>query len=133
MKDYIYWLDIIDGPAMGETAVDHEMFDEAFEISRKFSLIPQAIKVLLEHRLQRRTQAPRGGEGAACRRRTKSSPGLALPEPPYWCCLNTTCCNGNALPWLESCTLHLHPTAQSSTALDSDACALRRRPPNCGV
>ena len=49
MKDYIHRLDNFDGPAVGEIAVGYEMFDEAFEIYKKFSLKTQAIKVLLEH------------------------------------------------------------------------------------
>ena len=49
VKDYIHRLDNFDGPAVGEIAVGYEMFDEAFEIYKKFGLKTQAIKVLLEH------------------------------------------------------------------------------------
>jgi hypothetical protein len=49
VKDYIHRLDNFDGPAVGEIAVGYEMFDEAFEIYRKFGLKTQAIRVLLEH------------------------------------------------------------------------------------
>ena len=49
MKDYINRLDNFDGPAVGEIAVGYEMFEEAFEIYKKFGLKSQAIKVLLDH------------------------------------------------------------------------------------
>lgn len=49
MKDYVHRLDNFDGPAVGEIAVGYEMFDEAFEIYKKFGLKTQAIKVLLDH------------------------------------------------------------------------------------
>ena len=49
VKDYIHRLDNFDGPAVGEIAVGYEMFEEAFEIYKKFGLKTQAIKVLLEH------------------------------------------------------------------------------------
>ena len=49
VKDYIHRLDNFDGPAVGEIAVGYEMFEEAFEIYKKFSLKSQAIKVLLDH------------------------------------------------------------------------------------
>lgn len=49
MKDYIHRLDNFDGPAVGEIAVGYEMFDEAFEIYKKFGLKTQAIKVLLDN------------------------------------------------------------------------------------
>lgn len=48
VKDYIHRLDNFDGPAVGEIAVGYEMFEEAFEIYKKFSLKVQAIKVLLD-------------------------------------------------------------------------------------
>ena len=48
VKDYIHRLDNFDGPAVGEIAVGYEMFEEAFEIYKKFSLKTQAIKVLLD-------------------------------------------------------------------------------------
>ena len=38
MKDYIHRLDNFDGPAVGEIAVGYEMFEEAFEIYKKFGL-----------------------------------------------------------------------------------------------
>lgn len=49
VKDYIHRLDNFDGPAVGEIAVGYEMFEEAFEIYRKFGLKTQAIRVLLDH------------------------------------------------------------------------------------
>ena len=49
MKDYINRLDNFDGPAVGEIAVGYEMYEEAFEIYKKFGLKAQAIKVLLDH------------------------------------------------------------------------------------
>lgn len=48
MKDYIHRLDNFDGPAVGEIAAGYEMFEEAFEIYKKFNLKTQAIKVLLD-------------------------------------------------------------------------------------
>lgn len=38
VKDYIHRLDNFDGPAVGEIAVGYEMFEEAFEIYKKFGL-----------------------------------------------------------------------------------------------
>ena len=49
VKDYINRLDNFDGPAVGEIAVGYEMYEEAFEIYKKFGLKAQAIKVLLDH------------------------------------------------------------------------------------
>ena len=49
VKDYINRLDNFDGPAVGEIAVGYEMFEEAFEIYKKFGLKTQAIRVLLDH------------------------------------------------------------------------------------
>lgn len=49
VKDYIHRLDNFDGPAVGEIAAGYEMFEEAFEIYRKFNLKTQAIKVLLDN------------------------------------------------------------------------------------
>jgi hypothetical protein len=49
VKDYIHRLDKFDGPAVGEIAVGYELYDEAFEIYKKFDLKAQAIKVLLDH------------------------------------------------------------------------------------
>ena len=49
MKDYIHRLDNFDGPAVGEIAAGYEMFEEAFEIYKKFNLKTQAIKVLLDN------------------------------------------------------------------------------------
>jgi clathrin heavy chain len=49
VKDYIHRLDNFDGPAVGEIAVGYEMFEEAFEIYKKFGLQVLAVKVLLEH------------------------------------------------------------------------------------
>ena len=49
VKDYIYRLDNFDGPAVGEIAAGYDMFEEAFEIYKKFNLKTQAIKVLLDN------------------------------------------------------------------------------------
>jgi clathrin heavy chain len=49
VKDYIHRLDNFDGPAVGEIAVGYELFEEAFEIYRKFGLKQAAIRVVLEH------------------------------------------------------------------------------------
>lgn len=49
VKDYIHRLDNFDGPAVGEIAAGYEMFEEAFEIYKKFNLKTQAIKVLLDN------------------------------------------------------------------------------------
>lgn len=38
VKDYIHRLDNFDGPAVGGIAVGYEMFEEAFEIYKKFNL-----------------------------------------------------------------------------------------------
>lgn len=48
VKDYINRLDHFDGPAVGEIAVQYELYEEAFEIYRKFKLHAEGIKVLLE-------------------------------------------------------------------------------------
>jgi len=47
VKDYINRLDHFDGPAVGEIAVQHELYEEAFEIYKKFKLYVEGIKVLL--------------------------------------------------------------------------------------
>lgn len=49
VKDYIHRLDNFDGPAVGEIAVGYELFEEAFEIYKKFGLKQQAIRVVLDH------------------------------------------------------------------------------------
>ena len=49
VKDYIHRLDNFDGPAVGEIAVGYELFEEAFEIYKKFGLKSQAIHVVLDH------------------------------------------------------------------------------------
>lgn len=49
VKDYIHRLDNFDGPAVGEIAVGYDLFEEAFEIYKKFGLKDQAIRVLLDH------------------------------------------------------------------------------------
>ena len=49
VKEYTHRLDNFDGPAVGEIAVGYELFEEAFEIYRKFGLKEQAIRVLLDH------------------------------------------------------------------------------------
>lgn len=36
VKDYVNRLDNFDGPAVGEIAVNHELYEEAFEIYKKF-------------------------------------------------------------------------------------------------
>ena len=82
MKDYIHRLDNFDGPAVGEIAAGYEMFEEAFEIYKKFNLKTQAIKVLLdsmddmeraqEYATKVRVQPHTASQLAACR--------LHLPE-----------------------------------------------------
>lgn len=47
VKDYIYRLDNFDGPAVAEKAIEYELYDEAFEIFKKFGRKVEAIKVLL--------------------------------------------------------------------------------------
>ena len=42
-------MDNFDGPAVGDIAVGYVMFEEAFEIYKKFGLKSQAIRVLLDH------------------------------------------------------------------------------------
>ena len=49
VKEYIIRLDNFDGPAVGEIAVGYELFEEAFEIYRKFGQKSLAVKVLLEN------------------------------------------------------------------------------------
>jgi clathrin heavy chain len=49
VKDYIHRLDNFDGPAVGEIAVGYDLFEEAFEIYKKFGLRDQAVRVLLDH------------------------------------------------------------------------------------
>lgn len=50
MKDYIHRLDNFDGPAVGEIAVGYEMFEEAFEIYKKFGLQVQCRSADLQSR-----------------------------------------------------------------------------------
>ena len=47
VKDYVNRLDNFDGPAVGEIAVQHELYEEAFEIYKKFKNYVEAMKVLL--------------------------------------------------------------------------------------
>ena len=49
VKDYILRLDNFDGPAVGEIAVGYDLYEEAYEIYRKFGLKSEAIKVLLDN------------------------------------------------------------------------------------
>ena len=74
VKDYIHRLDNFDGPAVGEIAVGYEMFEEAFEIYKKFSLKSQAIKVLLDHM----DDLPRALDYAI---KVGNLPQTPLPEP----------------------------------------------------
>ncbi len=54
VKDYVHRLDNFDGPAVGEIAVGYELFEEAFEIYKKFGHKTQAIRV----RWSDRSKAP---------------------------------------------------------------------------
>ena len=47
--DYINRLDNFDGPAVGDIAVNAELYEEAFAIFKKFNNHVQAIKVLLDN------------------------------------------------------------------------------------
>lgn len=47
VKDFIYRLDNFDGPAVAEKAIEYQLFEEAFEIYRKFNKKVDAVKVLL--------------------------------------------------------------------------------------
>ncbi|KAL0716998.1 hypothetical protein Bca4012_066320 [Brassica carinata] len=49
VMDYINRLDNFDGPAVGEVAVDAQLYEEAFAIFKKFNLNVQAVNVLLDH------------------------------------------------------------------------------------
>lgn len=49
VKDYIHRFDDFDGAAVGEIAVDYCLYDEAFEIYKKFDLKTSAFKVMLDH------------------------------------------------------------------------------------
>ncbi|KAA8549428.1 hypothetical protein F0562_001099 [Nyssa sinensis] len=49
VMDYINRLDNFDGPAVGEVAVEAQLYEEAFAIFKKFNLNVQAVNVLLEN------------------------------------------------------------------------------------
>ncbi|RZC78063.1 hypothetical protein C5167_002277 [Papaver somniferum] len=49
VMDYINRLDNFDGPAVGEVAVEAQLFEEAFAIFKKFNLNVQAVNVLLDN------------------------------------------------------------------------------------
>ncbi|KAK8955806.1 Clathrin heavy chain 2 [Platanthera guangdongensis] len=49
VMDYINRLDNFDGPAVGEVAVDAQLYEEAFAIFKKFNLNVQAVNVLLDN------------------------------------------------------------------------------------
>lgn len=49
VKDYIYRLDNFDGPAVAEKAIEGGLFEEAFEVYKKFNKKVDAVKVLLEN------------------------------------------------------------------------------------
>uniref|UniRef100_J3NAM3 Clathrin heavy chain n=2 Tax=Oryza brachyantha TaxID=4533 RepID=J3NAM3_ORYBR len=49
VMDYVNRLDNFDGPAVGEVAVEAQLFEEAFAIFRKFNLNVQAVNVLLDN------------------------------------------------------------------------------------
>jgi len=85
VKDYIHRLDNFDGPAVGEIAVGYEMFEEAFEIYRKFGLKTQAIRVLLDHQedLDRALEyALKARPSPAQTLRWSTRSGCARPAPP---------------------------------------------------
>ncbi|KAJ8438732.1 hypothetical protein Cgig2_013778 [Carnegiea gigantea] len=47
--DYVNRLDNFDGPAIGEVAVEAQLYEEAFTIFKKFNLNVQAVNVLLDN------------------------------------------------------------------------------------
>ncbi|KVI04842.1 Armadillo-type fold [Cynara cardunculus var. scolymus] len=49
VMDYINRLDNFDGPAVGEVAVEAQLYEEAFAIFKKFNLNVQAVNVLLDN------------------------------------------------------------------------------------
>ncbi|KAL5997903.1 hypothetical protein ACLOJK_008837 [Asimina triloba] len=49
VMDYVNRLDNFDGPAVGEIAVEGELYEEAFAIFKKFNLNVQAVNVLLDN------------------------------------------------------------------------------------
>ncbi|KAK7849835.1 clathrin heavy chain 1 [Quercus suber] len=49
VMDYINRLDNFDGPAVGEVAVEAQLYEEAFAIFKKFNLNVQAVSVLLDN------------------------------------------------------------------------------------
>ncbi|XP_031493982.1 clathrin heavy chain 2 [Nymphaea colorata] len=49
VMDYVNRLDNFDGPAVGEIAVEAELYEEAFAIFKKFNLNVQAVNVLLDN------------------------------------------------------------------------------------
>ncbi|MQM02720.1 hypothetical protein Taro_035489, partial [Colocasia esculenta] len=49
VMDYINRLDNFDGPAVGEVAVEAQLYEEAFAIFKKFDLNVQAVNVLLDN------------------------------------------------------------------------------------
>lgn len=49
VKDYVYRLDNFDGPAVAEKAIEFSLFEEAFEIYKKFGKKVNAIQVLLNN------------------------------------------------------------------------------------
>ncbi|KAJ0021343.1 hypothetical protein Pint_32516 [Pistacia integerrima] len=49
VMDYINRLDNFDGPAVGQVAVEAQLYEEAFSIFKKFNLNVQAVNVLLDN------------------------------------------------------------------------------------
>ncbi|KAJ6432493.1 hypothetical protein OIU84_019684 [Salix udensis] len=49
VMDYINRLDNFDGPAVGEVAIEAQLYEEAFAIFKKFNLNVQAVNVLLDY------------------------------------------------------------------------------------
>ncbi|GAY40449.1 hypothetical protein CUMW_052030 [Citrus unshiu] len=49
VMDYVNRLDNFDGPAVGEVAVEAQLYEEAFAIFKKFNLNVQAVNVLLDN------------------------------------------------------------------------------------
>lgn len=49
VKDYVYRLDNFDGPAVADKAIEFSLFEEAFEIYKKFGKKVNAIQVLLNN------------------------------------------------------------------------------------
>jgi len=108
VKDYIHRLDNFDGPAVGEIAVGYEMFEEAFEIYKKFNLQVCAALCTL-----RGCTSTCDAVAATHPRRLCRSAGDAAPHapwhmsfgfanrPPCVCnrCWRSRCCSSTCKTW----------------------------------